>query len=113
MATISPVTSVVDGVPRLTWSSMTTGDTITRFTVAEQWGLAGCVQFVFSSGTPTVSLEMSNDGVNWTTLKDLQGTTISTATAGLFEFTCSAAYIRPAISTAGTATAIIVMRGLY
>lgn len=115
MATVSPVISVVDKIPQLKWAALATGDTINRFTVTEQWGLAGCVQFAGTFGGATMGLQMSNDGANWVAVKDLQGNNISATSGAMFEFTCSAAYIRPSISggTGDAVDAIIVMRGLY
>lgn len=117
MADISPIKSIVDGVPRVTWTGITTTtDTPLKFTVTEQWGLAGSVQFVGTfAGGSTAKLQMSNDGTNWVDIKDLQGGTISATATGIFEFTCSAAYIKPVVSggSADNVNVILVLRGLY
>lgn len=116
MADISPVRSIVDGVPTVRWDDIsTTTDTPLKFTVTEQWGLAGSVQFAGTFGGATAKLQMSNDGTNWVDIKDLQGTAISATSTAMFEFTCSAAYIRPAVSggSGDNIDVILVLRGLY
>ena len=117
MADISPVKSIVDGVATLRWDDVSTStDTPLKFAITDQWGLAGCVQAVGTLGGATIALEMSNDGTNWASIKDLQGTTIAlTAATQISEFTCSAAYIRPSVSggTGDNVDISVVLRGLY
>lgn len=116
MPDISPVRSIVDGVPTVRWDDITTStDTPLKFTVTEQWGLAGSVQFAGTFGGATAKLQMSNDGTNWVDIKDLQGAAISATSTAMFEFTCSAAYIRPSVTggTGDNIDAILVLRGLY
>jgi len=117
MADISPTKSIVDGVPTLRWDDVsTTTDTPLKFTITEQWGLAGCVQAVGTLGGATVALQMSNDGTNWASIKDLQGTVVAlSAVTQISEFTCSAAYIRPSVTggTGDNVDIIVVLRGLY
>lgn len=117
MADISPVKSIVDGVPRLTWSAVSTStDTPLKFAITEQWGLAGVVQAVGTFGSASVALQMSNDGTNWATIKDLQGDAIAlTGATSMSEFTCSAAYIKPSVTggTGDNVDIIVVLRGLY
>ena len=116
MATISPVRSIVDGIPRVTWTGLTTGDTGSSFAVAEQWGLAAAVQISSSNfQSSTVALQVSNDGTNWFAIKDLSGTTVSATASAMFEITTSAAYIKPIISGGSTedVNVILVLRGLY
>jgi len=116
MADISPTRSIVDGVPTVRWDDITTStDTPLKFAVTEQWGLAGSVQFGGTFGGSTVTLQMSNDGTNWVDIKDLQGITISATATTMFEFTCSAAYIKPNVTggSANNVDVIIVLRGLY
>lgn len=116
MADISPTKSIVDGVPTVRWDDIsTTTDTPLKFTITEQWGLAGSVQFVGTFGGATVVLQMSNDGTNWVSIKDLLGNAVSATAAAMFEFTCSAAYIKPDVSggAADNIDVILVLRGLY
>lgn len=117
MADISPTKSIVDGVPTLRWDDVSTStDTPLKFAITEQWGLAGVVQATGTFGGASVALQMSNDGTNWATIKDLQGDAIAlTGATSMSEFTCSAAYIRPSVTggTSDNVDVIVVLRGLY
>lgn len=117
MATVSPaidfVTAQAAKVPRVTWNDIVTGDTITTLPIAAQAAVAGAVQIGGTFGGATVTLQASNDGVTYFTMKDLTGVSISTATAALFEFTTAAMYVRPAV-TSGSANAVdvtLMLRG--
>ena len=101
MADISAVSSVVDGVPVIKWSAVsTTTDTPLKFAVSE-----GSVASVLISGTfggATAKLQFSNDGTTWTDLKDSAGATVSgTATAQFQQVGIYAVYIKPVV-TGGT-----------
>ena len=114
MATITPTfDTTITGVPRLIWEELATGDTVVSHTVTQQYGLAAAVQAVGTFGGATVVLQVSNDGTNWATAKDVQGTDVSLTATGYFEVSLSAAYIRPAISggTGDDVDVIVVLRG--
>jgi hypothetical protein len=117
MATVSPafdfVTAQSAKVPRVTWTDIVTGDTITTLPVAAQAAVAGAVQFGGTFGGATVKLQVSNDGVTYLDMKDLGGNVISATANALFEFTTSAMFLRPAVAS-GSANAIdvtVVLRG--
>lgn len=114
MATIVPkFDTTIDGVPRVIWEGAATGDTLTPFTLKQQYGLAGSIQAVGTFGGATFGVQVSNDGTNWAAAKDVLGNVITTATTGYFEVSLSAAYIRPTI-TSGSANdidVIMVLRG--
>jgi hypothetical protein len=117
MATVTPTFDFVSAqsgkTPRVTWADIVTGDTLTAFPVAAQAAVAGAVQFGGTFGGATVGLQVSNDGVTYFDMKDLSGTTISTASAALFEFTTAAIYIRPTL-TGGSGNAVtttLMLRG--
>ena len=98
MADISGVTSIVDGVPVVKWTGVsTTSDTPLKFTMA-----SGAIASVLISGTfggATAKLQFSNDGTTWTDLKDSAGTAVSgTATAQFQQVGIYAAYIKPVVS---------------
>ena len=108
MATVSPAFDFVQAqsakIPRVIWADIVTGDTITSFPVVAQAAVAGAVQFGGTFGGATVGLQVSNDGVTFF---------VSATSAGLFEFTTAAAYLRPVV-TSGSANAIdvtVVLRG--
>lgn len=113
MATISPTLSVVDGIPRITWTGVSTADTMVAFPIQNQRGLAGAVQVVGTFGSSTVKLQASNDGSTFADMKDVNGTAISLTATGYFEFSTAAGYIKPASSggTADNVDVIVVLRG--
>lgn len=65
------------------------------------------VQVGGTIGGATVALQGSNDGVTYTTLKDVTGSPLSFAAAGYAEFSSAAAFIKPLIS-GGTGDSINV-----
>lgn len=116
MATITPnLNTTIAGVPRLIWEGAATGDTLNPFTITQQYGLAASVQVVGTFGGATVKLQVSNDGTNWADASDVLGNAISLTATGYFEFSLSAAYLRPAI-TSGSGNdidVIVVLRGSH
>jgi hypothetical protein len=115
MATVDPkLDTTISGVPRVIWEGSVTGDTLTAFTLKQQYGLAGSVQAVGTLGGASVGLQVSNDGTNWANVKDVLGVTVSlTAVTDYQELSLSGAYIRPSI-TGGSANdidIIVVLRG--
>lgn len=100
------------GATQVTWDPVTgaVGDTALELKGSKP--LAGCVQVI--SGTPgTFVLQGSNDGVNWATLKDLQGVAISLgALNAISEFTTSTRFIRPLGNVSSVAAVCrVVFRG--
>lgn len=98
MADISGVTSIVDGVPVVKWTGVSTStDTPLKFAVPE-----GSIASVLISGTfggATAKLQFSNDGTTWTDLKDSGGTTVSATAAAQFQqVNIYAVYIKPVVS---------------
>lgn len=116
MATVTPAISVIgapNGVPRVAWLAIATGDTVNPYLVSEQYGLAISIQISGTFGSGTVIVEQSNDGTNWFPLKDLTGNPISVTEASMVETSNCAAYLRPSTS-GGTADAVdiyMVFRG--
>jgi hypothetical protein len=91
-----------------TWTGETTAGNanITRYAPLISLATAS-VQIGGTFGGATVVLQGSNDGVTYTTLKDVTGTNISATSAGYFEFSSGAAFIKPSIS-GGTGDSINV-----
>lgn len=116
MATVTPAidsTGSPNGVPRVVWAALATGDTIGSYKVTDRNGLAMSVQISGTFGGATVAIQQSNDGTNWFPVKDISGTSISVTAAAMVETSNCAAYLRPTIS-GGTADAVniyIVFRG--
>lgn len=99
MAIINPVrSSPAFNIEQIVWETLTNADTAAAVQPAGLTGLFGAVQFTGTIGT-AVTLEVSNDGNAWVTLKDKDGAEISTASAAMFEFSTAARYIRPGTPT--------------
>jgi hypothetical protein len=114
MATIIP-TTVEEQVRAAAyrWTDYSTADTSTPIKVQNMQGLAGSVQVTGTFGSATITLQASNDGTNYVTLKDSTGTAISFTAAGMAEFSTAALYLKPT-STGGTAdnvTVTVILRG--
>jgi hypothetical protein len=113
MATVSPITSVVDGIPRVTWADIVTGDTITSLPVPGRKLTPASVQIGGTFGGATVKLQVSNDNTTFYDLKDTSGTTVSATSGAIFELSSSAAYFKPSL-TSGSANAVditLILRG--
>jgi hypothetical protein len=114
MATIIP-TTVEEQIRAAAyrWTDYSTADTSTPIKVQNMQGLAGSVQVTGTFGSATITLQASNDGTNYVTLKDSAGTAISLTAAGMAEFSTAALYLKPT-STGGTAdnvTVTVILRG--
>lgn len=87
------------GLYTYTYTGLTASDNGDRISMSQGFGLVGCVQAFSGGGTGfnsgTVTIQVSNDGTNWATLKDLQGTEIAFTDDGLSDFSTAAQYIRP------------------
>lgn len=101
-----------DDVHYITWSGLLNGDD------GDPVEMAGSndrsIQFTGTFGTGgTIVFEGSNDGVNWVTLSDPQGNTISKTSASLEAILELTRYVRPRV-TAGDGTtnltAILLVR---
>ena len=116
MPLIAPaIDTTIVGVPRFIWSGIAAGDTFTAFTLAQQYGLAASVQAVGTFSSSVITMQVSNDGANWATAKDLLGNDITFSATGYSELSISAAYIRPSIAsgTGSGLSVIMVLRGLH
>jgi hypothetical protein len=114
MATIIP-TTVEEQIRAAAyrWTDYSTADTSTPIKVQNMQGLAGSVQVTGTFGGATITLQVSNDGTNYVTLKDSAGIDISLTAAGMSEFSTAALYLKPT-STGGTSdnvTVTVILRG--
>ena len=114
MATIIP-TTVEQQIQAAAyrWTDYSTADTSTPIKVQNMQGLAGSVQITGTFGSATITLQGSNDGTNYVTLKDGGGNAISFTAAGMAEFSTAALYLKPT-STGGTSdnvTVTVILRG--
>jgi hypothetical protein len=114
MATIIP-TTVEQQIQAAAyrWTDYSTADTSTPIKVQNMQGLAGSVQVTGTFGGATITLQGSNDGTNYVTLKDSAGTAISFTAAGMAEFSTAALYLKPTSSggTADNVTVTVILRG--
>ena len=113
MAVIAPVLQRnADGIPHIHWTGMASGDTATAYPIQGGLGQFAAASIGGTFGTATITLEVSQNGVNFYPLKDRNGTNISTTAAALFEFGTAAMYIRPVVTGAGaTVSVIMTLRG--
>lgn len=91
--------------PRYSVARLATGDTSTAIMPGIGF-MAGCLQIVAG----TMTLQKSNDGLTWFTVKDTALVDIATVTAGMYEFATAALYLR-ILATTGPVTAHLVPRG--
>ncbi len=89
-----------------TWTGITDADTVTPI---ELGAFADRSVQVTGVGSPaaTVTIVGSNDGTNYVTLNDLQGSPLSFTAAGLKGISEATRYIKPAV-TGGTGEAVVV-----
>lgn len=81
------------------WTAETTAGNASIARYAPKTSLAvASVQVGGTFGGATVTLQGSNDGTTYATLKDLQGNNISFTAAGQAEFSSGCPFIKPNIS---------------
>ena len=112
MATIVP-TEIDGSISSYRWTDYSTADTSSPARIQNMEGLAGSVQVTGTFGGATIALQVSNDGTNFVTLKDIAGVDISLTAAGLREFSTAALFLKPTSSggTADNVTVTVVLRG--
>lgn len=93
------------------WEGLAANDTGEIATPNDAKPLAGAIQFIGTFGG-TVTLQKSNDGTNWVTVGDLDGTNIAVTSAAFHEFSTAAMHLR-VLAGAGVSNvdAIMVLRG--
>lgn len=84
----------ISGGVLLRWLGLTATDTGEKVEPGKASGAISAIQFVGTFGG-TVTLQGSNDGVTWTTLKDIGGSDISTTGTNIFDISTAARYVRP------------------
>ena len=92
----------------VTWTPLLNGDTGQSATIAQYADRTVQAIGTFGSGG-SVQLEGSDDGVTWTTLTDLGGTTIvKTVTGGMSVVAENPRFIRPNVTAGDGTTSITV-----
>ena len=85
-----------------TYSAAASGDTFAPLRLGQAYPLGGSAQVIGGTwGSATVTLQVSHDGANWFTAKDVQGDDITFTDDGYFEFSSAAVLMRFSISGAG------------
>ena len=112
---VTPVQNTpVSGAQSILWETVTTaGSPHTSQLLGGSQPLAGSVHAVGTWGSATVTVQVSNDGTNWATLKDTSASDISFTADGYAEFTTAALYMR-VVSSGGTGDDVdvtVVLRG--
>lgn len=109
MATINPtVNRALQGaqsVAKVSWTLAAAGDDGAPVDLTDYADRS--VQIQGSFGTGTVTIEGSNDGTNFQTLRDPQGATLSFTAAGLKQVLETTQFIRPKL-TGGTAPNVVI-----
>lgn len=102
----------VSGKLVATWLNLGASDVGAVVTPQSARPLAGCIQFLGTFSTGTVTLQKSNDGTTWYTVKDFGDNNIAATAAAMYEFSTSALYLRVlADANIADVTAIMVLRG--
>ena len=95
MATIAPqLVSVRDRRKVWLWETAAGGDTCTEISPNGSEPLAANIH-AFGTFGGTLTMQGSNDGTNWFTLKDTQGNDCTATSEAVFEVSTAAAYLRP------------------
>lgn len=101
----------VSGKLVVTWAALTANDSGEPVLPQGPRPLAGAVQFRGTFGG-AVTLQKSNDGVTWFTVKDFDGVDIAPTAAAFYEFSTSAMQLRVLVAAAVSAVDVImVLRG--
>jgi hypothetical protein len=108
MATINPIVNkAVQGANSVVTASWTMGGADTGVQVALTDWYDRSIQIAGTFGGATVTIQGSNDGVNWSTMRDPASVALTFTAADIKQLLEMALYIRP-ITTGGTGSALVV-----
>lgn len=114
MATVTPTYSTdASGYTTITWTPIATGDTIVASRkLGQSYRYHASITITGTFGGGTVTMSGSNNDSAYATVKDLNSTAVSTATAAVFEVTSGLPYLKPTVSggAADATTVIAVIR---
>jgi len=84
---------------KFTFTTLSASDTGQPIFMDAGVGLLLNIQAVVGGGTGfnsgTMTIQVSNDGTNWNTIKDVHGTDVTFTAAGVAEISTGAQFIRP------------------
>lgn len=113
MANINPVVNkAVQGansVVTAIWSSMTTGDIGVQVALTDWYDRS--IQISGTFGGATVTIQGSNDGVNWNTLRDPASVVLTFTAADIKQLLEMALYVRPIVTGGAGVSVNIAMAG--
>ncbi len=116
MATITPTFSKLRGPAGgidavvVTWTPLTTANTVgVAFARSDLDDRS--VQFTgtFGGSSPSFVFEASNDGINFFTLSNPFGTSLTFASANLLQTNAPAAWVRPRLASGGDGTTAVTV----
>lgn len=96
------------GRTRFTFSGLVAGDTTEILRPNNSAGVLGSIQ-VTGTVVGAVTLHHSNDGANWSAVKDVDGNAVSLAAVGITEFFSHCAYLEARVAAGGGASVGIIM----
>jgi hypothetical protein len=100
MATVNPAVTSLGGdgsLKAVTWTGITNANADGAPIEWGQWA-DRCVQVTGTFGGATLTLQGSNDGTNWVTLNNAQGTAATFTAAGLRQIVELPRFVRPLLS---------------
>lgn len=114
MATVNPAVTKFGGdgsVMQVVWADLTNTDADGAAVEWCQWA-DRCVQVTGTFGGATLTIQGSNDGTNWATLNNAQGTAATFTAAGLKQIVELPRYVRPLLSggSGSTLAVSLIMR---
>ena len=107
-ATLDHTISLDDSVIVVTWSNLAASGDIGDTQSLPAWADKTFIVAGTFTGTPTVVIEGSNNGIDWVTLSNRQGTAMSFTALGMNTSQDKPVYVRPRL-TAGTGGAAVVV----
>ena len=113
MATITPTTSFDNGALQVTWTGVSTADTMVAYELPNGAAEFASMQATGTWGSSTVTLGFSEDGTTYITGKDRSNTAISGTANYRAEISTAAKYVKPASSggTADNVDVVLTLRG--
>jgi hypothetical protein len=99
---------IADGVHQVTWATLANGDTGTPASDVYLPNHEVSISGTFGTGG-SVTIEGSNDGTNFFTLKDWQGSAVTFTAAGIKTVVDNPQQIRPNVTAGDGTTALVAI----
>lgn len=98
-----------NGITQVKWTDVTEATTCDAFIPNGLLGIMSSVQVAGTFGGGTVVMQQSNDGTNWSTIKDRSGNDVSVTAAGMAEYSVASRYVRPAVTSGASVSVDITL----